>query len=95
MVSVNLLLLGLIGMASGSGVPTGKSSGYDPNDDSWTYEGPEYWPIIFPNCNGVQQSPIDIGIHMYSYVFVCEYKNTYRAYKYILTYDCIKQHLNT
>lgn len=58
MVAVNLLLLGLIGMAYG--VPTGESSGYDPNDDSWTYEGPEYWPIIFPNCNGVQQSPIDI-----------------------------------
>ena len=70
MVAVNLLLLGLIGMASGSPA-TGESSGHDPNDDSWTYEGPEYWPIIFPNCNGVQQSPIDIGIHMYLHIFEC------------------------
>jgi len=28
--------------------------------NGWGYEGPNYWPVIYPKCDGILQSPIDI-----------------------------------
>jgi len=49
---------------------------------SWSYEGPNYWPVIYPKCNGILQSPIDINNdHAQDNYFFSDGETTYMQFK--------------
>ena len=28
--------------------------------EKWSYDEPERWPVLFPTCGGINQSPVDL-----------------------------------
>merc|ERR1711997_105427 len=48
----------------------------------WGYEGPNYWPVIYPKCNGIMQSPINIdNDHCQDNYFFSDAEQTYMVWE--------------
>ena len=87
MMAASMLLVGFLSLLSLAYAGSG----------SYTFEGPNYWPIIFPTCNGGRQSPIDIklsdvqDIYLYNNLkfknYGAEYTGTFSTYNNTLQWD--------